>query len=94
MSDIIEETQKNIYKFFENIKNDSILIYGAGVVAKRLYRIIRRLNIKKNIIAFVVKNKEENVKTLYGLPVFEYSQYIQSNNVFLIGLSSARQHWS
>ncbi len=60
-------------KFMELLRSHKQYIYGAGIVGKRLYNIIKRLALEKQILGFVVSEKKENTP-----------QYIDDKKVYLL----------
>ena len=63
-----------IRKFSE--KFDYIYIYGAGVIARKVYRFYKLQNVK----AFVISDGQKKITDLYGLPVVFISQITNSKN--------------
>lgn len=49
-----------------------IVIYGAGIVAERLYDILKQRGMENKIRAFVVENTDSNIQDMKGIDVVQY----------------------
>lgn len=86
--DAVEERKDAIKDFAQNIIGENeIVLYGAGIIAKRMYNVLKQLGVKKRIKAFVVTNVDENAEKIDGINVRDYRNYVESNVKFLITIS-------
>ena len=87
-----EKMEKVIFEFMKSINNEEkIFVFGAGKVARRLYKEFERNNKSKKIQAFLVSNQKSNGKELNGIPVREYMDFKDESEKILIGLWETEQ---
>lgn len=87
------EKQKIVFDFLESLESEEkILIYGAGNVARRLYKEFEKKKRSGMIEAFIVSNKEDNEDEISGIPVIEYIKFKDKTEKILIGLWETRQN--
>lgn len=87
-----DDKQKIIFEFMKIINSEEkILIYGAGNVAKRLYKEFDKCGQLTKIKAFIVSNKENNANKLYEISVSEYTNFIKTPEKIIIGLWKTKQ---
>lgn len=70
---------------------ESILIYGAGNVAEKIYQIFEKTGRLRKINAFIVNYIEENKKELGSIPVRCYIEFLNSQQKIIIGLCEMKQ---
>lgn len=79
-------------KFFSmNESQEQILVYGAGNVAGKIYKIFEKMGCLKKICAFIVNCTEENEKELGGIKVQNYKEFISSSEKIIVGLCETKQ---
>lgn len=79
-------------KYLQVIDNqETVLIYGAGNIAGKLYKAFEKTNRLKKIRAFIVKHVEENERDLSGIEVKDYMGFVDSIEKIIIGLSAIKQ---
>lgn len=61
-----------------------IAIYGAKSIALGVCKAVSEVYNDFEVVAFLVSSKENNPKTLAGLPVYELSEYTDQNIIILI----------
>ncbi|MCM1182633.1 MAG: hypothetical protein NC337_04575 [Roseburia sp.] len=69
------------------LDNKEIVIYGAGTIAKKLYKIMEQHHMKQLIKAFIVEDKENNSQEIGGIPVEEYKKYVDKGIPILVAVS-------
>ena len=91
-----DETRRNELKIeFEKFlgANLQIYIYGAGIVGKRLYRVIENMKFTENIAGFIVSDRSlETPEILFDKRVFELSEIDNKESSILIAVSEAYQN--
>lgn len=78
MSIELQQYIKEIKKY----EGSDLYIYGAGKVAKIIYKVCTENGIK--IKGFLVSNKEYNMDRLFGLPVNQYDAMLQERQISVI----------
>lgn len=96
LSDYEKVRKNDIYQaadeFFKIVDDqEKILIYGAGSIARKLYKVFRQTGRLKKIQAFIVKHVEENVEKLGQVGVRDYMNFVRSPEKIIIGLCEANQ---
>lgn len=72
-------------QYVNNIKKyNKVCIYGAGKIARNIYKICKESNI--NILAFYVTKKENNVDEIEGIPVIQFDEYVDKDILILLGV--------
>lgn len=73
--------------------NPQIFIYGAGIVGKRLYRVIDSMKYTANIVGFIVSNRGMGTpEKLFNKRVFEFCNIDNRNSCILVAVSEAYQN--
>lgn len=67
----------------EVCRNKELLVYGAGVLGKQLYKLLKDKNV---IQAFIVDNSMNNPEFVEGIPVRYYKNDIKGNEKIVIAL--------
>lgn len=81
-----------LYTYLKTIDwQDNILIYGAGNVARKLYKIIEKGGYIGKVRAFIVKCTEKNEQELGNIKVVYYADYMNSSEKIIIGLGEEKQ---
>lgn len=71
-----------------------IVIYGAGIVAERLYDILKQRGMENKIRAFVVENTDSNIQDMKGIDVVQYQNADYKNAICIIAISCLNeQDW-
>lgn len=87
-----KDLKKIMIVFLEKfLKEKYICIYGAGKVAKRLYKALEEVGYTQKIKAFIVSNTENNVKDIGGIPVKHYMDFVKQSEKIVIGLWETKQ---
>lgn len=88
-----DDLKNKITQLVGKIKEaERIVIYGAGIVANRIYTVLKVAQICEKIEAFVVNCVEDNPTELLGYPVKNYREYIaEEKMVYVIGLGQKKQ---
>lgn len=96
--DVIENTKirKQVLPKEPQIKLETakkIIIYGAGKIGSTLMLPYLEKEDEYDLLCFAVSNKEENSKTVFGLPVFEIEELLEyrKDAVVLMGVSHQYQ---
>ena len=82
----LEEKLEELFKLY-----DDIYIYGAGVVAKRFYKVIQKRGFEKKIIGFVVTKKEKESE-INGKSVFEIEEIKDLEVAVFVAVGDAYQN--
>lgn len=78
-------------KFLE--ANPQIYIYGAGIVGKRLYRVIDSMKYAVNIVGFIVSDRSMGTpEKLFDKRVFEFGNIDNRDSCILVAVSEAYQN--
>lgn len=80
---VADFAEHDLYDFLGN--NQDIYIYGAGIIAKKIFR--KYSFMIKQMRGFIVSNKNENVKYLYGKPVFDRKEIFDKKSGILVAMS-------
>lgn len=56
-------------KLLEQIAQQNIVIYGAGHIAGKFLKALKRYHYDKNVLCFVVSHPEQSAKMIEGIPV-------------------------
>ena len=72
-------------------ENGYIYIYGAGVVANRLKRVIDACNMPVHVKGFLVTSIEDNPREIDGIKVFALDNCIKVRKTVVIGVSINKQ---
>lgn len=73
--------------------NPQIYIYGAGIVGKRLYRVIENMKYTANIAGFIVSDRNlETPEKLFDKRVFEFCDIDKKDSCILVAVSEAYQN--
>lgn len=70
---------------------EELLIYGAGVVAGRIYKVLKQKNEIQKIKAFIVRDPASNKSTIGSIPVRSYKEFTISTEKIMIGLLHTKQ---
>lgn len=71
-----------------------ILIYGAGIYARKLYEYCYFHGRAKDIVCFVVSDHKNNPKSIYGIPVVQISEFSGDLNAYNICIAISPKHAS
>ena len=74
-------------------KGMDIVIYGAGVVAKRVYNVLKKFGMVDRIRTFAVGDIERNVSDWKGVEVVQYKAADYRNAVCIIALSGLNDQY-
>lgn len=97
MSEDLERIRKKdmlqiIDEYLKILDNqESVLIYGAGDVAGKIYKIFEETGRLKKISAFIVNCIEENKKKIGNIKVKSYLDFVDSREKIIIGLCEMKQ---
>lgn len=88
--------KSDMLKIFDKFLNvidcqECVLIYGAGNVARKMYRIFKDTGRMEKINAFVVNCTKDNKEELGGIKVRDYRDFISSSEKIIIGLCETKQ---
>ena len=91
---VIDDELKLIEKWLEAIseKNPDVYIYGAGMVATRLVRVINMCNIQISVKGFLVQSLCNNPFQIFGIKVFEVGSIQKCSQNIIIGISLKQQN--
>ena len=67
-------------------QNEEVVLYGAGMIAKRLAVYLQEKGLLNKLSAFAVKNTEENESDILGVTVRDIRQYVNTNTVIVLGV--------
>lgn len=70
-----------------------IVIYGAGVVAKRIYSVLRHDGRRNRVRAFAVSDADGNVSDIEGIPVVQYKNVNFENAVCIVAISNLKEQY-
>ena len=70
---------------------DDVYIYGAGVIANRLKRIIASCNVPVKIKGFLVTSVKNNPSEIDGIKVYALDDFIEMKIPVIIGVSVSKQ---
>lgn len=70
---------------------NGIVIYGAGAVAKRIYKLLKKQNVIDKIKFFAVKDTNENENVIENVKVVQYKFVDYTNVVCVIALSNLKE---
>ena len=65
------------------IKNNKIVIYGAGYVAKNFYKALKVRGLCDRVVCFIVSEIGNGVEELYGIPVKEAKDLINQKDLYI-----------
>lgn len=86
--------ERNIYRtweeFIELFKDEEIYIFGAGVVTKKILKVLEKDKISL-IKGIVVSNVSENSQEMYGISVKDFSECLKNEKKIVIGLFYTKQ---
>lgn len=68
----------------EALKTDTLIIYGAHLVAEEIYRYLKKRNPKIDVLAFAVTDREQNPAVLEGVPVLPISELLVHRETFVL----------
>lgn len=88
--DDIRMTREYIDSLSENV---NIVIYGAGVVAKRIYSMLKQYKKTGKIRAFAVENLYRNVSNIEGIDVVQYEDVDYDNAVCIIAIADLNEQY-
>lgn len=96
LEDCAQQKKRDIWRminvfFKENDNRESLLVYGAGVVAGKICKVFKRTNKLNKIKSFIVDCVEENAEELEGIIVRDYRDFIYASEKIIIGLSAEKQ---
>ena len=74
-------------------KDKDIVIYGAGTVAKRVYKALEHYKKADKIRAFVVEDTHRNVSAIKGIKVLQYKEADYKNAVCIIAISGLNEQY-
>ena len=81
----------NKEEYIKSIKRyDKICIYGAGKIARNIYKLCKENNI--GVSVFYVTKKENNVNEIDGIPVIQFDAYADKDALILIGVLEHGKH--
>lgn len=85
--------QKKVNDFIKStLDYERIVIYGAGIVGKRVCEALRKAGMYEKIEAFVVSDTENNPNCLLGYFVKDYRDYVDKKKMgIIIGILPQRQ---
>lgn len=83
-----------VQNYIEELDRDAdIIIYGAGVVAKRIYSVLKQHKITDKIRAFVIENTYGNVSDIEGINVVQYKNADYENAVCIIAVADLNEQY-
>lgn len=96
--EIAEERKKDnirlVKEYMDSIeRNVEIVIYGAGIVAKRIYSVLKQDGKTDRIRAFAVNDISKNVPEIEGIPVVQYENVNYGNAVCIIAVSNVKDQY-
>lgn len=85
--------KENLSDELKEIIIRGVYIYGCGVVAKRLYRVIETMELEKYIIGFIVSKRHKNDEdTYHGKAIFELDEICNKEVYIVLAVSDAYQN--
>lgn len=86
--------EKNMYKrwydFIEIINNERIYLFGAGVVTKKILKLLNDEQ-KEQIIGILVSDCDNNPSEIGGITVYSYEKCLYDEHKIIIGLLYSKQ---
>jgi len=98
---VIEKTKRKknllssqIFPGLEPYVGKKIIIYGAGNYGKLTLACLLECKMESEILCFAVSNKDDNEKTILGIPVYEIGELTEhkEDSVVIVGVSTAHEH--
>lgn len=87
-----EDRWRILDEYFKIVDDEKkVLIYGAGMIAGKIYRIFEKTGRAEKIYAFIVNCVEDNCPELGGIGVRSYRDFVNSSEKIIVGLSGEKQ---
>lgn len=96
--EVEEKKQKDnikiVNEYFNRIEwMTDIVIYGAGTMARCIYSMLKKYQIKCNIKAFAVKDTDKNVSCIDNINVVQYKNVDYKNTMCIIALADLKEQY-
>lgn len=72
-------------------KQEKVVIYGAGVWAKRVWEYTKRQDIQDKVMGFVVSQKETDETDIDGKPIYEIDELTEKEALVIVAVSEKHQ---